>query len=92
MLHFVSLSLCLLRRPLGEQYAAMLTACSIAERVRDEGGHALVVLNDASVMVSSVLLGVDFDLLPSVSCANDGVSLTGWCRLLRHPALRKLRH
>ncbi|PRW45016.1 ATP synthase subunit alpha [Chlorella sorokiniana] len=38
-------------RPLGEQYAAMLTACSIAERVRDEGGHALVVLNDASVMV-----------------------------------------
>ncbi|KAI7843748.1 hypothetical protein COHA_002646 [Chlorella ohadii] len=38
-------------RPLGEQYAAMLTACSVAERVRDEGGHSLVVLNDASVMV-----------------------------------------
>lgn len=32
----------------------MLTACSIAERVRDEGGHALVVLNDASVMVSEL--------------------------------------
>ncbi|KAI3426327.1 hypothetical protein D9Q98_008700 [Chlorella vulgaris] len=38
-------------RPLGEQYAAMLTACSIAERTRDEGGHSLVVLNDVSVMV-----------------------------------------
>lgn len=38
-------------RPLGEQYAAMLTACSIGERIRDEGGHSLVVLNDASVMV-----------------------------------------
>jgi F-type H+-transporting ATPase subunit alpha len=39
-------------KPLGEQYAAMLTACSIGERIRDEGGHSLVVLNDASVMVS----------------------------------------
>ncbi|KAL4448343.1 hypothetical protein ABPG75_005562 [Micractinium tetrahymenae] len=39
-------------RPLGEQYAAMLTACSIGERIRDEGGHSLVVLNDASVMVN----------------------------------------
>ena len=39
-------------RPLGEQYAAMLTACSIGEQHRDEGGHALVVLNDVSVMVS----------------------------------------
>lgn len=29
----------------------MLTACSIGERVRDEGGHSLVVLNDVSVMV-----------------------------------------
>lgn len=29
----------------------MLTACSIGERTRDEGGHSLVVLNDASVMV-----------------------------------------
>ena len=38
-------------RPLGEQYAATLTACSIGERVRDEGGHSLVVLNDVSVMV-----------------------------------------
>lgn len=38
-------------RPLGQQYAAMLTACSIAEATRDAGGHALVVLNDVSVMV-----------------------------------------
>ena len=38
-------------RPLGEQYAAMLAACSIAEATRDAGGHALVVLNDGSVMV-----------------------------------------
>lgn len=38
-------------RPLGEQYAAMLAACSIAEATRDAGGHALVVLNDVSVMV-----------------------------------------
>lgn len=38
-------------RPLGEQYAAMLTACSIAEAVRDAGGHALVVLNDVGVAV-----------------------------------------
>jgi F-type H+-transporting ATPase subunit alpha len=38
-------------RSLGEQYAAMLTACSMAEAVRDAGGHALVVLNDVSVAV-----------------------------------------
>jgi F-type H+-transporting ATPase subunit alpha len=38
-------------RPLGEQYAAMLAACSMAEATRDAGGHALVVLNDVSVMV-----------------------------------------
>lgn len=38
-------------RSLGEQYAAMLTACSIAEATRDAGGHSLVVLNDVSVMV-----------------------------------------
>lgn len=38
-------------RPLGEQYAAMLASCSIAEATRDAGGHAMVVLNDVSVMV-----------------------------------------
>ena len=38
-------------RPLGEQYAAMLAACSVGEAVRDAGGHSLVVLNDGGVMV-----------------------------------------
>ena len=37
--------------PLGQRYAALCTACSIAERVRDAGGHALVVLDDISCMV-----------------------------------------
>jgi F0F1-type ATP synthase alpha subunit len=37
--------------PLGHRYAALCTACSIAERVRDDGGHALVVLDDISCMV-----------------------------------------
>ena len=37
--------------PLGEQYAAMLAACSIAEATRDGGGNSLVVLNDAGVAV-----------------------------------------
>ncbi|PNW77022.1 hypothetical protein CHLRE_10g419050v5 [Chlamydomonas reinhardtii] len=32
--------------PLAHQYAAMCAACSIGERVRDEGGHALVVVDD----------------------------------------------
>lgn len=31
---------------LGERYAALCTACSLGERVRDDGGHALVVLDD----------------------------------------------
>ncbi|GLI64321.1 hypothetical protein VaNZ11_007548 [Volvox africanus] len=32
--------------PLGHQYAAMCCACAIGERVRDEGGHSLVVVDD----------------------------------------------
>lgn len=36
---------------LGEQYAALATACSIGERVRDSGGAALVILDDVSCMV-----------------------------------------
>ncbi len=36
---------------LGEQYSALLTACCIAERVRDKGGHSLVVLDDIGCMV-----------------------------------------
>lgn len=38
-------------KPLGEQYAAMLTACCIAEESRDNGGHSLVVFNDSGVAV-----------------------------------------
>eukprot|EP00889_Picochlorum_renovo_P006640 jgi/Picre1/33670/NNA_001149.t1 len=36
---------------LGEQYAAICYACSIAERFRDEGKDSLVVLNSISAMV-----------------------------------------
>jgi len=35
----------------GEQYAAICTACSVAERIRDEGRDSLVVLNDVGAMV-----------------------------------------
>ena len=37
--------------PLGQRYAALCAACSMAERVRDEGAHSLVVLDDVSCMV-----------------------------------------
>lgn len=40
--------------PLGEQYAALATACSIGERVRDTGGAALVILDDVSCMVRTL--------------------------------------
>ncbi|GLC45451.1 hypothetical protein PLESTM_001736100 [Pleodorina starrii] len=36
--------------PLGHQYAAMCCACSIGERVRDEGGHSLVVVDDIKAL------------------------------------------
>lgn len=32
--------------PLGERYAALCTACSLGERIRDEGGSSLVILDD----------------------------------------------
>ena len=38
-------------RSLGEQFAAISMACSIAERVRNEGQDSLVVLNDVGAMV-----------------------------------------
>ena len=36
---------------LGERYAALCSALSIAERVRDQGGHSFVILDDISIMV-----------------------------------------
>jgi len=37
--------------PLGERFAALAAATAIAERARDSGGHALLVLDDASSAV-----------------------------------------
>lgn len=36
---------------LGEQYAAICYACSIAEKYRDDGGNSLVIFNNISPMV-----------------------------------------
>lgn len=47
---------------LGMRYAALCAACSQGEKVRDAGGHALVVLDDISCMVSQ---------LPSTSLEGD---------------------
>ncbi|MEW5319158.1 MAG: hypothetical protein WDW38_010327 [Sanguina aurantia] len=45
-LHHTSVVVAMEGAPLGEQYAALCLACSIGERIRDEGGHSLVVLDD----------------------------------------------
>ena len=37
---------------LGERYAALCSALSMGEKVRDQGGHSFVVLDDISCMVS----------------------------------------
>ena len=37
---------------LGKRYAALCSALSIGEQVRDQGGHSFVVLDDISCMVS----------------------------------------
>lgn len=37
---------------LGERYATIATAAALGERVRDQGGHALVVVDDLACMVS----------------------------------------
>jgi len=37
--------------PLGEQYAAICTACTIGERIRDEGGHSLVIFDTLKPLV-----------------------------------------
>ena len=39
-------------RGLGERYAALCTALAVGEKVRDQGGHSFVVLDDISCMVS----------------------------------------
>ena len=39
---------------LGERYAALCSALSMGERVRDQGGHSFVVLDDISCMVRHV--------------------------------------
>ena len=36
---------------LGQRYAALCSALAIAEKVRDQGGHSFVVLDDISCMV-----------------------------------------
>ena len=36
---------------LGERYAALCSALSMGERLRDQGGHSFVVLDDISCMV-----------------------------------------
>ncbi len=35
----------------GERYAAVSAACAVGERVRDEGGHALVLLDDLAPLL-----------------------------------------
>ena len=40
---------------LGERYATIATAAALGERVRDQGGHALVVIDDLACMVSLCL-------------------------------------
>ena len=42
---------------LGERYATIATAAALGERVRDQGGHALVVIDDLACMVSTQLAG-----------------------------------
>ena len=42
---------------LGERYATIATAAALGERVRDQGGHALVVIDDLACMVGSPLQG-----------------------------------
>lgn len=39
---------------LGERYATIATAAALGERVRDQGGHALVVIDDLACMVRAL--------------------------------------
>ena len=48
--------------PLGERFAALSAAVTLGERVRNAGGHALVVLDDISCMVLSLSVPSTFFL------------------------------
>ena len=43
---------------LGERYATIATAAALGERVRDQGGHALVVIDDLACMVGHPAAGL----------------------------------
>ena len=44
---------------LGERYATIAAAAAVGERTRDQGGHALVVIDDLACMVRSLDLQHD---------------------------------
>ena len=44
---------------LGERYATIAAAAALGERTRDQGGHALVVIDDLACMVRSRILQPD---------------------------------
>ena len=46
---------------LGERYATIAAAAALGERTRDQGGHALVVIDDLACMVRSHGLQHDLD-------------------------------
>lgn len=67
---------------LGERYAALCSALSIGEQVRDEGGHSFVVLDDISCMVSCGLC-LHAQYVPG-ECRYVHLSIEG---CLKHPCL-----
>jgi len=55
----------------GERYAALCSALSMGERVRDQGGHSFVVLDDISCMVRPFLDDISCMVRPfldDISC------------------------
>ena len=66
---------------LGERYATIATAAALGERVRDQGGHALVVIDDLACMVRAL-----HDCLPHVPGAPPGLTKG----VLRNPSLQML--
>ena len=53
---------------LGERYATIAAAAALGERTRDQGGHALVVIDDLACMVRSH--GLQHDLLRAQCCSS----------------------